>query len=188
MAGKLSRVRNVLLNEVNWPLVIVCPDKAKTSEFVKIISSNKFIRVVYYNSRAAPDGCWELWLMKHGLVSPPAQTVTTVALGVGIILGYSEILLLGADSSMHTMMHVNQKTNEMYLGNEHFYGKNNEKSYTDPAETTAVTVGYWLKCVSKMFLGYEKINALAKYCGVKVVNASSFSWIDSLDRPHEECN
>lgn len=175
---------NNLVKSVDWEMTLVVPDVARRSEFVAHIGLNNNIHVLYYNSRLGMD--WttkiEMWMVKRQWISPPAWTVANLSVGLGVVMGYREVWLLGADTSMHTMMRVDQVTNELYLENSHFYGDNKEKVRKSGIYDNPSTVASWLSAISKMFAGYERIRSLADYCGVKVVNASSYSWIDSLDR------
>ena len=178
---------NALLENVNWKLDLIVPDYAINSDLVKSLKENVNIKVLFYNSRSTAKGKLGLWLMKKGWVAPPAQTVANVAAGLGVFLKYTEVWMLGIDTSMHTMMRVDQITNEMWLENTHFYGKKREKGYRDADKSKAYTVSYFLGCAVKMFEGYERIREFADYCKVRVVNASSFSWVDSLERPKNGC-
>lgn len=177
------KLREALINRVTWDMNLIVPDSARNSDFVNSLKANHKIKLYFYNSRAGVSGRLGLWLLKKGWISPPAQTVANVAGGLGVILGYEEVWMLGIDTSMHTMMRVDQKTNEMYLENQHFYGTRKEKGYKGADKGQAYTVAFFLGCAAKMFEGYERIRQLADYCGVKIINASSFSWVDSLERP-----
>ena len=177
---KMERLREALLRKVRWPMVLIVPDVAKESDLLNVIKGNSCIKVVYYNSR--PPLAYNrigLFLLSKGYVSPPAQTVACVAACLGVLLKYDEIWMLGIDTSMHTMMRVDQKTNEMYIENSHFYGKKREPIFNagNPAKAS-----YWLGCASRMLAGYEVVRKLADYSGVHVINATSFSWVDSLER------
>ena len=181
---RIEKLIEILVGSVDWPMSLIMPDLAKDAVLPRRTSSNKNITIYYYNSRLGmrwTSRC-EMWLMKHQMIAPPAQTVANMAVGLGVVLGYPEVWLLGADTSMHVMMRVDQKTNEFYLENEHFYGDNRESTRKSRALRNPTTVASWLSAISEMFYGYERIRAFADYCGVRVVNASSFSWIDSLER------
>lgn len=177
-------LRNALISGVSWEMSLIVPDSAYDSDLIKSLKSNTNIKIFYYNCRVSMKGSLGLWFMKKGWTSPPAQTVANVAAGLGVVAGYEEVWMLGIDTSMHTMMRVDQKTNEMYLENQHFYGTKKEKGYRGADKSQAYTVAFFLGCAVKMFEGYERIRELADYCGVKVINASSFSWVDSLERPN----
>lgn len=181
---RIEKLIEILTGTVSWPMTLIMPDLAKGAELPRRVEVNKNISICYYNSRLGmrwTTHC-EMWLMKHQLIAPPAQTVANVAVGLGIVLSYPEVWLLGADTSMHAMMRVDQKTNEFYLENEHFYGDNRETVKKSRTLRNPVTVASWLSAISEMFHGYERLRAFADSCGVRVVNASAFSWIDSLER------
>ena len=178
--GKMVRLREALINKVDWSMSLIVPDVAKGSDLLRVLKGNPSIKVLYYNSRLPfTYNRFGLFLLLNGLVAPPAQTVACVAACLGVLLKYGEIWMLGIDTSMHTMMRVDQKTNEMYIENSHFYGKQREPIFNagKPAKAS-----YWLDCASKMLAGYEIVRKFADYSGVRVINASSFSWVDSLER------
>lgn len=179
---KYESLRETLLQKVSWEMSLIVPDDAGGSEMVRELRANGKIKVFHYNGRRGLDGRLGLWLLKKGLVAPPGQTVANTAAGLGVLLGYREVWMLGIDTSMHTMMRVDQETNEMYLENSHFYGTKKEKGYKGGNAKRPYSVAYFLSAVSKMFIGYERVRELADYCGVRVINASSFSWVDSLER------
>lgn len=181
---RMEDLCTALVEGVTWKMAMVVPDFARDSDFIGRISQNRNIDVLFYNSRHGMD--WtthlEMWLTKRQMISPPPQTVANLAVGLGVVMGYREVWLLGADTSMHTMMRVDQSTNELYLENSHFYGSKRERVVKSGVVDNPATVSSWLSSISRMFFGYERIRAFADYCGVRVVNASSFSWIDSLER------
>ena len=182
---RIEKLIEILVCTVDWPMSLIMPDLAKDAVLPRRVAVNKNITVCHYNSRLGmrwTTRC-EMWLMKHQLIAPPAYTVANVAVGLGIVFGYLETWLLGADTSMHMTMRVDQQTNEFYLDNTHFYGNDCERTKKSPLLNNPTTVASWLRSISCMFEGYERIRSFADYCGVRVVNASAFSWVDSLERP-----
>jgi hypothetical protein len=168
-----------LQNDVDWPLTVFAPYYGYKSNFIKQITSNPNITVYYYNTFGRIDNCYseklrfKLW--DKSLLPPFLQTVLNTAVWLGIKLRFKEVYLLGADTSWHAAIQVNQDTNELYSVDTHFYNRVN-----------CVIDNFCLweafDTYSRVFFAYHQLRRYADFVGVKVYNASAFSWIDSFER------
>lgn len=175
-------VRKDLVQKVTWEMFLVVPDVARNSELVKLVKSNNKIKVLFYCSRPSSVSQTNFLLLCKNLIKPPASTVVNVATYLGVFWKYQETILLGADTSGHTMMIVDQVSNEMFLDEKHFYGRVKRPFYMDNKGTIRATAADWLSFSASALRGYEVIARMARYNKVSLVNASSFSWIDSISR------
>lgn len=177
---------NQIKNKVSWDLSFCLPIYAKGSEFVREISSNSKIEINYFNSYGTngliSDGFLKYKLWDSNFLAPLAQTVLNTAVQIGIMLRYEEIYLLGADTSWHANYELNQETNVLYSVDTHFYGTKKIPLYIDTEHTCPSKLHEELSMVSCALGGYWTLEYYAKYAGVKIYNASEYSWIDAFER------
>lgn len=178
---KTVRLLETLAHKTTWPMTLVVPDRVMKSEFITNLD-NPNVTVVCYASRGLRperDDDFSRWMKGR---CPPVQTVTGTAVFLGVYWRYPETWLLGADTSLHRLINVEQDTNRLYWMDEHFYGTERCYAYKDETDTELFTMSELLRSVANMFQDYELIRKFADHVGVKVVNASSFSFIDAFER------
>ena len=187
---KVAALQDVFLNKTTWPMTIVSLGAKHDSPLMKELRSNPNITVLHAsNSVPVPPDIKDFGGWSRNRYSPPAQNVINMALYLGIVWRYPEIYLLGADTSFHTMVHVEQETNRLYLEDEHFYGIEKRYMYKDPEQKIPDTMSNFFLNVGRAFAWYEKLREFADWAGVRIINASSFSWIDAFERPAvSRCN
>lgn len=177
---------NQIKDKVTWNLCFCLPITAKKSEFVRKIKFNSNITVCYFNtygtSSIIPDCSFKYKLWDFNFLAPLAQTVLNTTLQIGILLRYKEIYLLGADTSWHANYELDQETNILYSVDTHFYGIRKIPLYIDVEQKYPSKLHEELKMVSCALEGYWTLEYYAKYAGVKIYNASEFSWIDAFER------
>lgn len=181
---KINDLQNVLVNETTWPMTLVTLGNQNNTPFVRALQANRNITVLYsFAGVPVPPDIQDFsgWIKNR--YAPPAQNVINYALYLGIVWRYREVYLLGADTSFHTMVHVEQDTNRLYMEDVHFYGTEKRYMYKDSEQKQGNTMSFFFWNVHQAFLWYEKIRAFADWAGVRIINASSFSWIDSFERP-----
>ncbi|MCQ2326580.1 MAG: hypothetical protein MJZ71_03360 [Bacteroidales bacterium] len=175
--------------KTKWPLTLVIPDYVNKTDF-----SNKFInpnivitQYIDFNQSIKNVSLFELW--DNNLTSPPCQTVLNLCLYLALFWKYPEIYIVGADSSFLEDIFVDQITNDLYTRNTHFY--DNKKVIKDTEVTSEDKGTKWesdwtlsklLYAFGKMFEGYEQLKEYADYKGLKVYNASEYSWINCFER------
>lgn len=162
------------------------PIAAKRSEFVQQIILNPNINVYYFNSYGdntqLADTAFKFKLWDYNLISWLAQTVINTAVQMAINLRYDEIILVGADTSWHTTYEMDQETNTLYTIDSHFYGHKKIPVFEDSECMIHAKLNQELSSVANALKGYCILEQYAKYAGVKVYNASEFSWIDAFER------
>ena len=184
MRKKVEALRLVLSEQIEWSMTIVTLGERSNTNFIETLKKNVHLKILSaFNGVLVPPEIkdFEGWALNR--YSPPAQNVINFSLYLGIVWRYPEIVLLGADTSFHTMVHVEQDTNRLYIDDAHFYGTERRYMYQDPEERIPNTMSNFLFHVRNAFLWYEKLREFADWAGVRIINASSFSWIDAFDRP-----
>lgn len=180
---------NNIVKKTTWPMKIIVPLSAKGSASLSDLYRNPNIEIFYYFNSQQDTGKltkFEAW--DKNLTGPPAQNVLNVALYLSLFWGYKETYLLGADSSFLEDLRIDQETNEIYSIDNHFYNRNNV--YKDKM-TIGNRLGRPMKgwtlhgliyAYAKMFDGYFELRKYADYKGLRVYNASEYSWINVFER------
>jgi hypothetical protein len=112
-------------------------------------------------------------LYNKNKISVPAQTVLNTAVYLAVFWRYKNIVLIGADTSWHEELQVDQETNILYFDDEHFY----ETKQSIPSK-----IHEQFFCLARVFENYCLLREYADYNSVSVFNASEKSWIDAFER------
>lgn len=176
-----------LSNKTNWPLHLLVPTQAKKSaNFTNFISSNKNIKIHYFNYIVFKGfSVVAHFFFKNNLATPQCQNILVACLFLSINIGFKNIYLLGADHTWHQNLHINQN-NDLCLKDVHFYDNieqtNYRLFYKDASHTKTFTMHEILTTLSKAFYGYKKIKDYADSRNVAIYNASEISFIDAFTR------
>lgn len=182
----ILRLQQILINKTSWSMTVVTHGRHDTAPLVAALKVNKNITVVYsFIGVPVPTNITDFSGWFNNRYAPPGQTVLNTAIYLGIVWRYAEIVLLGADTSFHAMVGVEQDTNRLYSLDEHFYGIKKLYLYKDLEHKKSETMSGFLKSVYEAFAWYDKLREFADWAGVRIINASSFSWIDSFERPSD---
>ena len=154
------------LSAVDWELILFVP--AQSARKVRRMISNPNIRIAGFNMLAAEGFLWlSQQLMQRHMGMPRPRNVLIPSLMIGIWLGYSRIVVLGADHSSVQ---------------PHFYKEN-------PQEIERITKTYdsrrlheVLESMCIAFKAYHSIEAFARHRGVEILNATPGSYIDAFRR------
>ncbi|MCR5290713.1 MAG: hypothetical protein K6E51_12040 [Treponema sp.] len=181
---KIGRCITSLVNNTKWDINLIVPNIAYGSKFIAKVSENSMIHPYYYNPvdmcHYEDDEKFKLW--DKNLLGVPSQTCLNTCLWLGIFLRYKEVFLVGADTNWIELLHVDQKTNEVYTIDSHFYGQKRLTLYKNKEGTVPVKLYEELVSNAEAFKLYWELKAYADYAGVKVFNASEYSLIDAFER------
>ena len=184
LRAKVTALKEALREKTSWDMELIVPDCARNSDFVQSVLANKRISVVCYSTCVPrPMDSEDMYGWLRNWYAPPTLNVLGTATYLGICWRYETVVLAGADMSFHAVMRVEQDTNRLYREDEHYYGKEKLYMYCDRNEKTPRHLADALLDTSQVFGWFERLRMLADYAGVRVVNASSFSWIDAFERP-----
>ena len=119
---------------------------------------------------------------------PTFQNVMNVAIYLSLFWGYPETYLIGVDMSSLEDIRVDQETNELFSIDRHFY--NNKDIYSDKKlfdEKRGRIRSDWklheyIYAFGRMFECFYELKKYADYKGLKVYNASEYSWINVFER------
>lgn len=180
---------NNIILKTSWPLQIIIPSGAKGAPMEEKLLSNKNIKIDYYFNGYQNVGKmskFEAW--DRNLIAPPAQNVLNVCIYLSLFWEYPETYIIGADSSFLEDIRIDQETNELFSIDSHFYKQNkvySDKKLFDSKKGRACSdwkLHELIYAYARMFEYYADLKEYANYKGLKVYNASEYSWINSFER------
>lgn len=183
----LSSLVEEIVTETKWDMTIVMPCRAKKSYAVERFKENSNLNVVFYeDGLELPENVSLMDAWDKNLISPPAQTVLNTAVWLSIYWGYKSTYIVGADTSWHTQLQMDQYTNELYTEDNHFF--DNKKIYNKEFDSECNRRVLKLKLHEELFAeanalkSYWELRKYADWKGVRIYNASEYSWIDAFER------
>lgn len=178
-----------IVNKTTWPLHVFIPSGAKEAPTLLEFKKNKNITIDFYNSTNQDVGKmskFEAW--DKNLIAPPAQNVLNVCIYLSLFWNYKETYIIGADSSFLEDIRVDQETNELFSIDSHFYKQSQVYSDTKLFDKSRGRIrSDWklhelIHAYARMFEYYYELKEYADYKGLKVYNASEYSWINCFER------
>ena len=174
-----------LFSKTTWNIdLVVCSRYKNNDRIIKLIT-NPHINVLFinqdnYNTFNTKEEQFELF--NQNKIEVPAQTVLNTAVYLGIFWHYKTVILIGADTSWHEELLLDQENNILYLKDEHFYGNKKRIIYIDPETKTPCKMHEQFNSLTNAFKMYWLLREYADYNSVSVINASEKSWIDAFER------
>lgn len=182
-----NRCVDTIVLRTEWPMAIVMPISAKQGYSVEKFKKNPNIKVLFYEDGwDAHQGMSQYEKWDKNLICPPGQTVLNTAVWLSIYWGYKETFLVGADTSWHAELKMDQETNVLYTIDTHFY--DNKKVYQESYDEKQNRRPIGTKLHEELYAEatalreYWNLRGYADWKGVKVYNASEYSWIDAFER------
>jgi len=179
-----EKLLDSLLNKTKWPLNLFVPVTGKKSDFIKNLSENKNIKVFYFKNSPVIGGSQRLnnFLFKNNLANPLYQNVLMAGIFLSLKIGFSKILVRGADHSWHEGFDL-RKDNNIYILDEHFYSGENNKAFLNcNAEGVPNKVHEEFLRLSRVFKIYHSLESFSKDINSEIINLSSKTWIDAFKR------
>ena len=181
---EVFRFFNLLNNQVEWPMTIYVPAQnlKQFVEFSRLVNSN--IKVLGVNTIIYKGfEKFRSFFYRVGLSSPPPQTVTNLAIFVGINTGYQNIDLFGVDHTFLSALMVNEK-NQLCQMYSHSYdeGEVEYKVVTRTDNNKIWKVGEYIIACGNMFLSHDLLENYAKSIDCRIINNTKCSMIDSYER------
>lgn len=185
----INRLIDSIVNKTTWKMRLCAPLGVENTRLAKALTQNPNIEFVYYFGGEREIGdtpLYEAW--DRNLICPPNRNSLNVGLYLSLYWGYQETYLIGVDMSSLEDIRVDQQTNELFSVDTHFY--NNRQVYTDKklfdAQRGRIRSDWklheYIYAFGKMFENYYDLSRYAEYKGLKVYNASEYSWINCFER------
>jgi len=176
---------NNLYSKTTWNIDLIVSSRYRNHERILSLVKNQNINVLFINQdnhKFYQTKEEQFRLFNQNKISVPAQTVLNTAVYLGIFWKYKTVILIGADTSWLEELRVDQKTNQVYFEDEHFYGSKKRLAYLDAKRTILSKCHEELQCVSNALRAYWLLREYADFNSVTVFNASGKSWIDAFER------
>lgn len=183
----IRKTIDAFLTVVDWPMTLYVPRFAQDSYVIQTIrAGNPNIQVVFVNYSVARGFRWlRHWLYRTGWGMMQSQTVIVAALFLMINRRFDAIYLFGADQSWHEQIRLDEG-NQVLMQQLHFYEQAKDVAYqpiySDKHRTKTDSMAGQFLSLHKAFRGYEVLREYADSRRVRIFNASSKSYIDSLER------
>lgn len=176
-----------IVSKTSWSMTIVMPKRADGCYATELFAKNDMLHVLFYeDSHIVPKEMTKCEAWDKNVICPPGQTVLNTAVWLAIYWGYRETYLVGADTSWHAELKMDQETNILYTIDTHYYDNKkvygsfyDEKQCRRPIGTMLHEELY---AEATALEEYWELKGYADWKGVKVYNASEYSWIDAFER------
>jgi hypothetical protein len=175
-----------ILSKVNWNMHLICPiagartvsERLKKNKNIKVIP----LRSHFYYFRNERFNIFALYI---GIVTPIFNNVLTVALWHALQRKVPYIKLYGADFSLFKELSVDQHTNELKSLYSHFYKNTKAQANTDKKypNRKKKKLHNTLLQIWNSFNQIYLLSVIAKKKKIKLINCSSYSYLDTIDRP-----
>ena len=185
----IHRLIDVIVTKTSWHLRLCAPLGVENTPLVQALKQNPNIEFVYYFGGERNIGeltLYEAW--DRNLICPPNRNSLNVGLYLALYWGYAETYFIGLDMSSLEDIRVDQTTNELFSIDTHFY--NNKQVYSDKklfdAKRGRIRSDWklheYIYAFGKMFENFYDLSLYAQYKGLKVYNASEYSWVNCFER------
>lgn len=183
----LCALFDAIVTKTTWPMKIIMPKCAQGCYAKERFKGNPNLEVLFYEDDwQLPTDMSKFEAWDKNLISPPAQTVLNTAVWLSVYWGYKETYLVGADTSFLADLRVDQETNILYTEDTHFYS--NKEMYGNSYDNVrqrrpiGTKLHEELLAIETALKDYWDMKEYAEWKGVKVYNASEYSWIDAFER------
>lgn len=180
---KVMNLFETLNKEVDWPMTLYIPNSVSYKGFLEYSKlRNPYITIIpvwhlFSNSPTIVKN----FFFKKGLSSPHFITVALLSVYGGINSGYKYINLYGADMTFFDSLYVNEN-NQLCNVYSHFYDDKKEYKRVTFDDAQPCKISYYIKGISRMFIGYDELAEYAKYTGTTIINCSPISLLDCFQR------
>ena len=182
----IKKTLHCLIKNTTWEMNFFASQQVKNSYFIKqIVENNKNIRINYFNYTIVQGFAWlrhRLFNLNLGMAQ--CQNILACALFLAIRRQYDEIYLFGADHSWHEEIRVSEN-NETEVKQVHFYDNETQVKHAKILDVNTQVhsdLQTIFLSLHKAFYGYHILKQYADYQAVKVLNASTKSYIDAFER------
>lgn len=182
----IKKTFDAILQQTDWSMRLFVPARSRNSYIVKKLEQEcpniQICRFNYTVVRGFP--AFRHWFFEHNLGMPQCQNILTASLYVALLQDYKNVYLFGADHSWHEEIRITEQ-NEFEMRQVHFYDNANNVKHekvVDVRNNSRPRLHAQFLSLHKVFYSYEILNTFALYRRIKVLNASTKSYIDVFDK------
>ena len=184
---RIEQLYNALAEQTTWPMTLYVqyynPEKF---DYAAAVKHNPNIRIVPFHSIVYHGlRSLEFWCYRRGLGSGNFGTVVQNGEFIGILLGYKTIELYGVDHTLLDGLMVDSE-NRLCRIKSHYYDSTPPAPepiyYNATNPPRPYTMYSYLAETAELFRGHEVMRDYANEMGVRIVNRTEGSMIDSYER------
>lgn len=164
------------LKKVDWDMILFMPSLREARKSYSLYGSNPHISVVPFNTtRIMGFDRFQNFLIGCSQGLPSSRNVIIPAMILMANLGYKTIYLYGCEFSWTKTMDVDPNNGMMFFNDRHFYNKEEMRYFGKGGYV------WWLDAISEMLHGTEQVSKFADSIGVRIINRTKGSFIDSFE-------
>ncbi len=166
------------LTRIDWEMTLFIPVKAH----LNIKDAPATLKIERYNPIGIEGYEWfERMAYNSGRGMPRPRNVLIPAIMVGILIGYKEIIITGADHSWTSTLSVDSR-NRVVSVQPHFYKESTSEQQRISSVYEGVKLHEIIHSFYVAFKAYHDIECYARKRGVRILNATPGSFIDAFER------
>lgn len=171
--------------KVSWPLYLCVPYRFwRDKQWRKKFTNHNLAFIPFNTTTPAYDSLGLMFFAKKGLLGADYGSVIHHGIYTGMLLGYKQIHLFGADHTFFDGLCVNSK-NQVCRRTSHFYETDEEEkpiSHTYTGVRTPYTMSHFLNENARIFKGHDILRLVADHFNINIINRTPNSMIDSYER------
>lgn len=168
------------LNNIDWAIDVFVPYTAYKG--AKNIFTNKAIRLVPFHTNTVRS--FELVkykLYQMGLSMPPCSNVLIAAIYIGVLAGFSRIIVYGLDFSWIREMVVDEH-NVVCRSDEHYYEESSKQRPWLDSNGQPFTVSGILRILANGIDSFREVAMFAQQNKCLIINRNKASFVDSFKK------
>ena len=172
---------DALIQTTTWKMDLFFPANTDMKKEIEVLfATNHFISIYYFNMTTVEGfDRSTFWFYDKGYGMPFAGNVLTASVWLALKMEYRQLILAGADMSMHMMAQVNEK-NQLCLSDSYYYDKKTECKVIDQKVDD-----YFFK-IARTFEGFKILKEYATYKNISIINSTTNSFIDVFEKKEAE--
>lgn len=169
------------LRSANWRITFLVPEEGVKEIRRKVGDFHDFVTIPV-NMAPLKNENMLLSMLDRMICTPQFGNVLILSLYYAIMSKYKNISVYGADFDVFKQLQTDQVTNIVYSGGTHFYDRSHKSEPIKYLNRPRKMMHVRLEQTRIAFHQIYILSALAKRKNVHLLNKSSFSLIDSLNR------
>jgi hypothetical protein len=191
---KRTKTFKNLRDKASWPITVYIPSFCNEKDYILNELTAPSLKVKFYFADyiiGSKDSFFKaylgnkrflFWLWRNDLAAPPPENALIGALFLAERLGYQSINFYGANMSFFKDIMVDQSNNTVYMNWTRFYEQEKILLYKEKAFNHQSNLLHEFKKQTKIFQAFYYLSDYLKCQGIRVINASSESYLDCFDR------
>lgn len=175
-----------LNTRVDWDMYLFMPiPYARMERKLHKIKNDHIIVVPLHKEYPHVSKSLMKYVARKGILGPDFGSVMHHAIYIGMMMGFKTEELFGADHSFFDGLMVNER-NQVCRRTSHFYETSSKVEplfhHFTQGPDVPYTMPFFLWEHERIFRGHQDLRMIADYLGVRIINCTKNSMIDSYER------